>query len=145
MSRSDDAKDLFNQGFNCAQAVCGAYAGQLGSSREEGLRVSAAFGGGVGRTGQTCGAVSGALMALGLKYGMVEASPEAKDRMYNIAQEFLKRFSELHGTVQCRELLRADLTTVEGRAAIKVRKTHSTVCTGLIEDASAILDDMLAE
>lgn len=143
MTHKGGARVLFNEGFNCSQAVCGAYAGELGVTREDGLRMSAAFGGGIGRTGQTCGAVSGALMVLGLKYGMTEADPKAKDRMYAIAQEFMTRFSERHGTLLCRELLNADITTAEGRQSMKERNTHSTICGGLIEDAAEILDDML--
>jgi C_GCAxxG_C_C family probable redox protein len=143
MSKNDVAKALHDEGFNCSQAVCAAYAADFGLTRADGLRISAAFGGGVGRTGQTCGAVSGALMVLGLKYGMTEADPKAKERMYAITQEYIARFTALHGTVLCRELLKADLTTPEGRRSIKTRNAHATICTKLIADATEILDDML--
>ena len=90
-----------------------------------------------------CGAVTGALMALGMKYGATTGDPKAKERMYLIAQDFMKRFEEQHGSLQCRVLVGADISTADGRAAMSERKTHSTVCTGLIADATALLDEML--
>jgi len=64
MSRSEEALALFSSGFSCSQAVCAAYAEDLGMKRSDALRVAAGFGGGIGRTGGTCGAVSGAIMVL---------------------------------------------------------------------------------
>jgi C_GCAxxG_C_C family probable redox protein len=141
--KQEAALRLFDSGFNCSQSVCAALASDLGFSRADALRVAAAFGGGIGRSGATCGAVTGALMALGVKYGMTEADPQAKERMYTIAQGFLARFTERHGTVTCKGLLDADIATDEGRRSMHERNTHVTICTGVVADAVAIAEDMM--
>ena len=141
--KQETALQLHSRGFNCSQAVCAALAPDLGFTREEALRVSAALGGGIGRSGATCGAVMGALLALGMKYGMTEADPQAKERMYTLAQEYMARFAERHGALTCKGLLNADISTVEGRQSMKERNTHATVCTGVVQDAVAIAEDML--
>jgi C_GCAxxG_C_C family probable redox protein len=145
VTKKDDAVSLFNSGFNCSQSVAGAYAEDLGLKQADALKMAAAFGGGIGRSGQTCGAVTGALMVLGMKYGMTVADPQAKERMYVIAQSFLKHFAARHGSVLCKELLNADISTVEGRAAMRERNTHAAICSPLIADVTAMLDEMLKE
>lgn len=141
--KQDTAQRLFDAGFNCSQSVCAALAPDLDVSREDALRVAAALGGGIGRSGATCGAVTGALLALGMKYGMTEADPQAKERMYVVAQEFMERFAERHTALTCKGLLNADISTVEGRRSMKERNTHATVCMGLVGDAVAIAEEML--
>lgn len=79
---------------------------------ETALKLSLPFGGGIGRLRETCGAVSGMLMALGLKYGQADASPEHKAQMYARVQELVRRFKEENGSIICRELL--GLTKPEG-------------------------------
>jgi C_GCAxxG_C_C family probable redox protein len=143
VGKKEDAQALFNSGFNCSQSVAAAYAEDLGLTREDALRVSAGFGGGLARTGETCGAVTGGLMALGMKYGMTEADALAKERMYVIAQDFLNRVSARRGSLRCKDLLAADITTAEGRASMRERNTHATVCTPLIAEVTEILDEML--
>ena len=145
MSKSKSALALFNSGFNCSQSVCAAYAVDLGMQPDDALRVAAAFGGGIGRTGGMCGAVSGALMVLGMKYGMTVADGAKRERMYAIAQEFMKRFAGRRGTLVCNDLVGADIRTAEGRQSMKERNTHATVCSHVIEDAAGILDEMLKE
>jgi hypothetical protein len=76
MSNSDLAVACFEEGFNCSQSVLSPFAPTLGLDRETALRVAAPFGGGMGRTGETCGAASGALIAIGLRY----AQPSADDK-----------------------------------------------------------------
>jgi C_GCAxxG_C_C family probable redox protein len=139
----DTALVIFGQGFSCSQSVLAAFAPDLGMERADALRVSAALGGGIGRSGGTCGAVTGALMALGLKYGMTEADPAAKERMYVLAQDFMGRFAAQHGTTTCRELMGCDPSTPEGRQAARERDTHHTVCVKLVQDACDLLDEML--
>ena len=83
------AHSRFSEGYSCSQSVLAAFAPELGLDADAALRVSAAFGGGMGRTGGTCGAVTGALMALGLKYGATVADPVAKERTYALTREFI--------------------------------------------------------
>jgi len=78
-----------------------------------------------------------------MKHGMTVADAQAKERMYGIAQEFLKEFSRRHGTLLCRDLLHADISTPEGRAATRERNTHANVCSPLLAEVTALLDEML--
>ncbi len=143
MGKKEDAQALFNSGFNCSQSVAAAYAEDLGLTRDDALRMSAGFGGGIARTGETCGALTGGLMVLGMKHGMTKADAQAKERMYVIAQDFLKRVSARRSSLRCKDLLDADIATAEGRASMRERNTHATVCTPLIAEVTEILDEML--
>ena len=89
---SQTAETLHLQGFNCSQAVFSTLAEPLGFDRSLALKIASPFGGGIGRTGETCGAVSGALMALGLQSGYSEPDPQAKERVYALAREYMHRF-----------------------------------------------------
>ena len=116
----------------------------MGLERELALRVAGAFGGGMARMGEACGAVTGALMVIGLKYGMTQAKDEgARDKTYKLAQEFMARFKERHGSMVCRELLGYDLSKPEGRKAAHDKGLFSTLCPELVRDAVEILEQML--
>ena len=117
---------------------------QFGLARELALRVAGAFGGGMARMGETCGAVTGALMAIGLKYGMTQAKDEAaREKTYKLAQEFMTRFKARHNSLVCRELLGYDLSTSEGRKGAYEKGLFTTLCPQLVRDAVEILDQML--
>ncbi len=143
MSRIDVAQTYFSQGFSCSQAVAAAFAADFGLEPATLLRVAAAFGGGVARSGDTCGAVTGGLMVIGLRYGITQPDPPAKERTYERAREFLARFQARHGAVACRTLLGHDFSTPEGQATIRERKLTHTICPGLVTAAVAILEEML--
>jgi C_GCAxxG_C_C family probable redox protein len=143
MTRTEVAQQAFEQGFNCSQSVFVAYAPEFGLDRDNALRVAAAFGGGIGRSGATCGVLTGALMALGMKYGMVQADPQKKEQMYTIASQFMAEFRRRHGALNCKELIGCDLSTAEGRQQARERNTHHAVCVQLVADACAQLDEIL--
>ena len=136
----------FTQGFNCAQSVLLAYGPSLGIEATDCLRLAAPFGAGMARTGSTCGAVTGALMVIGLRLGHTVADDLAtKERCYEVARDFLARFHERHGSVICKELLGFDLGTPEGLAEARARDLHTTVCTGLARTAAELLGQVLGE
>ena len=141
MSSVEDAVARFDDGYSCAQAVFSAYAEKLGMDRQAALKVSAGFGGGMGRMAGTCGAITGAFMALGLKYGGPDS--ESKDKTYELVRELADRFRARHGSLECRELLGCDLSTPEGRERAKEQGLHSTVCTQIVRDAAEILEGLL--
>lgn len=94
----------------------------------------------------TCGAVTGAFMVLGLKYGKVKAEDtEAKERTYAQVQEFSRRFIARNQTMNCTQLLGCNLGTPEGRQRAKNTHIMDTVCPKVIRDAVEILEQMLAE
>lgn len=117
---------------------------ELGLDRELALKVAGAFGGGMARMGETCGAVTGALMVIGLKHGMTQTKDEgARDKTYKLAQELATRFKKRHGSMVCRELLGYDLSSPEGRKAAYEKGLFTTLCPQLVRDATEILEEIL--
>jgi len=74
MSRVEEAVSCFADGFSCSQSIVSTYGTEFGVDREKALKISTGFGGGMGRLGGTCGAVTGAIMVIGLKYGIPGSS-----------------------------------------------------------------------
>jgi C_GCAxxG_C_C family probable redox protein len=146
MNRPERADQLHNQGANCAQSVACAFAEDLGADRALTLRMATGFGGGMGRTGATCGALTGAFMALGIAFGMRETSDQdAKERTYGLVAEASRRFRERTGALTCRDLLGVDLGTPEGLQAAKDRNLFAMQCAGYIRTAAEIVEQMLRE
>ncbi len=143
MTKPEHALDLFAKQCNCSQAVLAAYGPDEGLAEPDCLRIAAPFGGGIGRLGETCGAVTGALMVLGLRNGgQTTTDPQAKAAMYDRARDFVARFKVRHGTVTCRELLGCDVSTPEGWQQIQERKLHQTLCPDFVRSAAEILEQM---
>ena len=96
------AVELFKSGYNCSQAVVAAFADLYGLSREEALKVSASFGGGIGRMRETCGAACGLFILAGLKFGTTVASDsEGKAENYRIVQDLAEQFKQQNGFLGC--------------------------------------------
>ncbi len=145
MAHIDQADHNFAAGCNCAQAVGAAFAEDEGMARDTALRAMSGFGGGIGRTGETCGAVSGAVFILGLHFGadIPGDDPEAKARLYARVRDFLARFTALHGAVTCRALLGCDIGTEEGFQRMRAEKMHEIRCAVFVHDAAALVEQML--
>ncbi|NLS93961.1 MAG: C_GCAxxG_C_C family protein [Planctomycetaceae bacterium] len=143
MTAAETAVERFQNGHSCSQAVFTALAESMGLDYQTALKVASAFGGGMGRMGATCGAVTGAFMAFGLKTGGVEA--EAKDETYRLVNRFAEVFRERHRSLDCRELIGCDLSTEEGREQAQARDTHGTICASLVRDAVEIAEQLLSE
>ncbi|HER44515.1 MAG TPA: C_GCAxxG_C_C family protein, partial [Candidatus Eisenbacteria bacterium] len=103
MNAADRAERLFRGPCNCCQAVIGAMAPGLGLAEGTAVRLGTAFGGGMGRMGGVCGAVTGAFLALGMTYGDPEAGDESKERVYRLVAAFVEEFRRLHGSIYCRD------------------------------------------
>jgi C_GCAxxG_C_C family probable redox protein len=145
MSEVEKAVSCFNEGFMCSQALLSAYAGQFGMDRETALKVSAAFGGGMGRMGETCGAATGVFMVIGLKYGrLVVTDTKSHEKTNRLVREFVGRFKSLNGSIVCRELLGCDLSTPEGQKTFVDKKLRDTLCTKFVRDAAEIVQQLLA-
>ena len=145
MSKTDKALELFSNNFNCSQSVFAAFAPDFGLDEKLALKLATSFGGGA-RNGEICGAVSGALMVLGLKYGHFDAADsEQKSRAYAIAVEYTKRFKEANGSIVCRDLLGYDLTKPDEMACIKEKGLFDDVCPKAIKSAVEILEGVLAD
>ncbi len=145
MTKTEKALELFSNGFNCSQAVLTAFAPDFGLDEKLALMLGTQFGGGA-RNGEMCGAVSGALMVLGLKYGHYESdNSEQKSRAYAIAVEYTKRFKELNSSIVCRDLLGYDLTKPDEAACIKEKNLFGDVCPKMIKSAVEVLEGILAD
>ena len=145
MSKTEKALELFSSNFNCSQSVFAAFAPDFGIDEELALKLATSFGGGA-RNGEICGAVSGALMVLGLKYGHFQSdNNQQKSRAYDIAVEFTKRFKEANNSIVCRDLLGYDLTVPEELACIKEKNLFKDICPKLIRSAVEVLEGVLAD
>jgi C_GCAxxG_C_C family probable redox protein len=145
MKHSDAAAAAFSQGLSCSQAVLSVYADEHGLSPDAAAKIAAGFGGGMGRMAQTCGAVTGAYMVIGLKHGTATGDPAAKEKTYLLVRAFAERFRAKNGALACRDLLGCDISTPDGLEKMKSLGLHGKVCTQLVRDACELLDEMLKD
>jgi C_GCAxxG_C_C family probable redox protein len=143
MNRIENAVSQFKSGLACSQAVLAAYADRFGLDESTALKIASGFGGGMGRTAETCGAVTGALMVLGLRYGGTTGDPAVKEAVYAQLRQFAEQFKARNRSLVCRDLLGCDISTTEGLAQAKGKQLFATVCVKLVRDAAEILDEML--
>lgn len=142
---SEEAVRLFADGHNCAQAVLGAFARELCLDRDTAVRLATGFGVGLSMA-ETCGAVSGAVMVLGLACG--GGGPqgrEAKSATYALAGEFFEAFAAAHGSLRCRDLIGCDPSTPEGLRLANAEGRFTAICAGLVASAAALASDLLDE
>jgi len=138
---AESAVTIFGQSFNCSQSVFSALAQQFGLAGKTALKLASPFGGGVARRGEMCGAVTGALLALGLARGA--DTPAGKEEIYRLSQEFMRRFEQKHGRLICRDLINCDISTPQGWQKAKETGIFSTVCPILVRDAAEIAQALL--
>jgi C_GCAxxG_C_C family probable redox protein len=143
---ANDAEAMFRGGFNCAHAVLSWCSRDLELSEDPGERVRAMFGGGIGAMGLTCGAVTGALMAIRLKYARAGNGGEASPgRAKCVEREFTKRFVKLHGSICCKELLGIDISTAEGLDQAAAAGLFTTRCPAYVRDSAALVEHLFTE
>jgi len=138
---AESAVTVFGQSFNCSQAVFSAFASQFGLDKDTALKLASPFGGGMARRGEICGAVTGALLVLGLVRGA--DTPTGKDEIYRLSQEFMRRFEKKHSTLLCRDLIGSDLSTPEGWQKAKETGKFTNACPILVRDAAEIVQTLL--
>jgi C_GCAxxG_C_C family probable redox protein len=138
---TDKALQLFDQGFNCAQSVFVTFAPRFGLDEPSALKIAAAFGGGMSRCGSVCGAVSGALMVLGLSANRVDK--DAREQLYAVSKRFVERFKSEHGSILCAELLGCDISTEEGLKKAREENRFKALCPEYVKRATQILQEIL--
>lgn len=139
----EKAKELFGKKFHCSQAVFAAFSEELGITEEQALKIGACFGSGI-RKGEVCGACSGALMALGLKYGQADENDiESRMKTNEVSDRFMEEFKKENGSYMCKELLGCDLSTEEGIAEAIEKKLFTEFCPKMVESAAKIAKKML--
>ena len=147
MNKQEKSIKYFRNKFNCSQSVFTVFGTDYGLSEDDCLKIACAFGGGMGRQQFTCGAVTGALMAIGLKYGKgLHDDEDKKVHTYAMTNEFFEEFINLHGALNCRELLDdLDLTDPGDYNIIKDRNLFENRCEKCVADAVAITERLLGE
>ncbi len=141
-NRGDVANQFFFNGFNCAQSVLHAFQDELGNDENMVLRLAAGMGGGIAGTGQICGAVNGAIMVLGARFGHDLEQNGNKELLNLQIHRFLNAFKLAHGSTTCKQLLHgADLTTPEGAQKMK-EHLKTDVCAKCVRTSVQILETM---
>ncbi|MHB8163318.1 MAG: C-GCAxxG-C-C family protein [Methanoregula sp.] len=144
MTKSDEAYASFMSRFTCSSAVFSAFSDELGLDPDTAKKIACGFGAGISKTGNICGAVSGALMVIGLKYGKTRADDEAAtEKTRALVREFIREFTEKNGSVNCTELLGYDLSDPEAFSAAKDSGLFMTKCPALVRDSADILEKIL--
>ena len=145
MTREEKALAIMGDMANCSQAVLGAFADEIGLTEEQARGVSFCFFSGM-RRADTCGACSGALMVLGMKYGQREKGDmETRINANRIICEFFDRFRAENGSHICREILGCDISTPEGDASARENGVYRTICPRMVASAARIVEELIAE
>lgn len=140
--KSDYAVNLFQNGFNCAQSVLSTFSEKYDLDQKDALKLTCGFGGGM-RSGEICGAVSGAVMVIGLKYGQNECDDiAAKQECYNKTVEFTDGFKEKNNSIVCKKILGYDLSIPEDMEKIKQQGLFNKTCVQMITDAVELLEKL---
>ncbi|UCE38349.1 MAG: C_GCAxxG_C_C family protein [Thermoplasmata archaeon] len=143
-SKINEAVKYFEGDWNCCQSIIMTYGPQYGLPKDTSAHMGTSFAGGMARRGEVCGAVTGALMIIGLKYGMTnETDSQARDKTYELVNEFMDTFKAKHESLRCRDLLDCDLTTAEGRKTAQDKGLFKTLCPELVKSAAEILEELI--
>ncbi|MBI5250007.1 MAG: C_GCAxxG_C_C family protein [Desulfomonile tiedjei] len=134
--------DLFAAGLNCSQAILKVYGEAFGLDSETATKLGRPLGGGMGHMARTCGAVTAAVLVLGLAKDNQDEGAARKDSFFHV-QELFRSFEALHGSTECKTLLGADMSTEEGLKKIKEEKLVSRMCPKFVSDAAEILEKLL--
>ncbi len=145
MTRKEKAVELFKQHFNCSQSIFTAYRQEDKLDEETALKLATVFGAGVACTGDgLCGAVSGALLAISMKYGRGSVKDvEAKARSYELGKKFMEEFRKKNGSCVCQDLLGINIGTRENLQKADQMKLFETKCLDCVKSAADILDRIL--
>ncbi|WP_337996964.1 C-GCAxxG-C-C family protein [Oleispirillum naphthae] len=143
--QTDTALATFTGGYNCAQAAVSAFCAEHGLDEDLAMRLACGFGGGMGRKQEVCGAVSGAILALGLVHGRGKGGDKAMTQAtYDKVYALMSAFEARHGSCLCRELLQGcDVTTPEGTRQVKERGLRDSVCMACVRSAVEIAADLI--
>ena len=142
MDKVKKAEKLFKDGYSCSQAILLSYADEFGLDKDQAAKISATFGGGMGRLRKTCGAITGAFMVLGLKYG--NSDPEDMDtklKSYEKVRKFAKIMEDKHSSVECKVILKNNASKSE----VEKRQHHRKICDQVVYDSATLLEEFLKD
>jgi len=144
---SDMAAEKFLSGLNCAQAVVWPFCNDINLDSFTARNIACGFGAGISKRQETCGAVTGGIMVIGMLLGIRGAQDRSTtEDTYEMCNEFMRRFEEIHGSCKCRKLLGGcDLNTEEGRRTMKKLDLRNKTCKVCVQSAVEILEKMIHE
>lgn len=146
MSRPEEATERFQTSMNCAQSVLATYCEDLGLDVDTAITLTAPFGGGMSRREQACGAITGGLMVIGLRFGTTDTDDkEMKAEVLMRSQRFLDLFKARNGGLRCDELLGVDIGTREGQMLARKEDLFKRVCPNFVKEACEVLEMVLKE
>ena len=144
MKHSEKAREIFNKGYNCSQAVVAAFSDVTGLDFETSLKVSSSFGAGMGKMRSVCGAVTGMYIVAGLLWATTQSDAASKEKHYTLIQQITQRFKDMHDTVVCAELLKNLKTETTPKPAERTQEYYKVrPCLKFVEDACDILDSII--
>lgn len=144
MTKSEDALACFQSGITCSSAVFSAFSYELSLDPDTAKKIACGFGAGISKTGNICGAVSGAIMVIGLKYGKTKPGDDAAtEKTRELTRQFIRVFSAKNGSVNCTELLGYNLGNADEYEKAREKRLFVTKCPELVRDAAEILEKIL--
>ena len=144
MGRTERALELYKGGLSCAQAVFSVFADKFDLNEKAMLKISGGFGGGVGASGLICGAVSGAVMVIGLKYGATDGDDlNSKQITREMVRDFMKKFSDEFGAIDCKCLLGFDMSRQEDFDYVHENNITKKTCPKFVEFAVKELEKII--
>jgi C_GCAxxG_C_C family probable redox protein len=145
MNRAETAADYMRSGLNCAQSIVKAFASELAVDEDLAVRMTASLGAGLGRSGYVCGALSGAALVIGARFGNSDpADTAARDKAYALTDALLERFEKEHRTVLCRNLISFNLKDPEELLRARDEGVFVNRCPVFVLSAAKILEQILA-
>jgi C_GCAxxG_C_C family probable redox protein len=141
-----NAREYLASDYNCAQSVLKAVLEEKGAFFDEAMSLSSGFGGGIAGEGRTCGAVSGAIMAIGVLNGLHSKDVvKSKERTYKISSILIERLKKKFGSTQCYELIGVDMQDSEAKKAARERGVFSDQCSEFVATAAKIVLDLFSQ
>lgn len=145
MRHTERAKEIFEQKYHCSQAVLAAFANDLDITEMQALKLGGCFGGGMCK-GEVCGAVTGALMAIGLKYGQCTIEDlEGRKITNDKTKEMMEKFKLENGSYICRELLGYDISNQEDLNVVIEKQLFTSFCPIMVESATRIAEELICD
>jgi C_GCAxxG_C_C family probable redox protein len=144
--KKEKAVQKFMKGYNCAQSIVSTFSEELGLKEKQALMITTGLGAGINYQGKTCGAVLGAYIILGLRYGVENADDqEGKLKLRKLLDQFSKDFSEKYNSLNCKDILGLDVSKEEELEELREKNAFREVCPKVVETAAIIVDKMLKD
>ncbi len=142
--QSKEAARQFINGYRCSEAILKVYGEQLGLDHDTAMKMGCILGGGVGSSGDICGAITSSILVLGLKYGRTDISDKEAIKTTNeVTKKFIEAFKSKYKCIKCNDLVGFDRSTEQGHNLAAKSGVFKKLCPQIVEDAALILEELL--